>query len=69
MATDCGWLTERLHIEAAAGSVECPDGSASHPYREGMTWPPDQPTPLTGALVTVDEPGPGRVRGPGFRAR
>ena len=50
-------------------SVECPDGSASHPYREGMPWPTDQPTPLTGALVTVDEPGPARVHGLGHRAR
>jgi hypothetical protein len=54
---------------ATARSVECPDGSASHPYREGMTWPTDQPTPLTGALVTVDEPGPGRAHGLVCRAR
>ena len=54
---------------ATARSVECPDGSASRPYRVGMTWPTDQPTSLTGALVTVDEPGPGRVHGPGCRAR
>ncbi len=34
-----------------------------------MTWPTDQPTPLTGALVPVDEPGPGRVHGLVCRAR